>query len=71
MLILIGCVSVNKTFLTPSPTDKLFIPSEVQVYFESDEIPEHTRVAILSGKGNESWTNQSELITNLEKRPES
>ena len=50
MLILIGCVRVNKTLLNPSPTDKLFIQSEVRVYFESDEIPEYTRVAFLAGK---------------------
>ena len=39
--------------------------SEVQVYFESDEIPENTRVAILSGKGSETYTNESDLIDKL------
>ena len=62
MLVLIGCVSVNKTLLNPSPTDKLFIQSEVQVYFASDEIPENTRVAFLAGKGNVSFTDESDLI---------
>ncbi len=62
MLVLIGCVSVNKTLLNPSPTDELFMQSEVQVYFASDEIPENTRVAFLAGKGNVSFTDESDLI---------
>ncbi len=66
MLILIGCVRVNKTLLNPSPTDKLFIQSEVRVYFESDEIPEYTRVAFLAGKGND-FADESDFIEKFKK----
>ncbi len=62
---LISCVSVDRTLLNPSPSGEIFTAEEVQVYFESDEIPEHTRIAILAGKGSDTWTNRSKLITKL------
>ncbi len=62
---LISCVSVDRTLLDPSQSGEIFTAEEVKVYFESDEIPEHTRIAILAGKGSDSWTNRNKLITKL------
>ena len=65
VLALAGCVSVNKSILTVSPAGKTFALSDVTVYFESDSIPEHTRVAILNAKGDVDMTNEGEMIDKL------
>lgn len=65
VLAISGCVSVNKsvlmTGLDPVPMN------EVQVYFDGDEIPDHSRVAILHAAGSDGWTNPSQMIDKLRK----
>lgn len=59
----LGCVSVNKSVLMsglePVPM------GDVQVFFEGDDVPEHSRVAILHAAGSEGWTNPSQMIDKL------
>lgn len=39
--------------------------ADVQVFFDGDEVPEHSRVAILHAAGSEGWTNPSQMIDKL------
>ena len=58
-----ACVSVNKSVLM---TDLEPVPMpEVQVYYDGDEVPEHSRVAILHAAGSDGWTNPSQMIDKL------
>ncbi len=63
LVLLSACVSVNKSVLTPglAPVSA----TDVQVFFESDSIPEHTRVAILNAQGSQGFTNQGQMIDKL------
>jgi hypothetical protein len=64
-LLVLGCVTVNKSVLdrsfmsSPVPTD------EVHVYLPGDSVPEHTRVAILNAKGDVDTTDEAEMIEKL------
>jgi len=60
---LLACVSVNKSVLTPGLAS---VPaSDVHVYFDTDSIPEHTRVAILNASGSSGFTNEGQMIDKL------
>lgn len=61
----VGCVSVNKSILVPSPTGRTFALAEVAVFFQSDSIPENTRVAILNAKGDADMTGEGKMIDKL------
>jgi len=65
LLLLAGCVSVNKSILAPNPTGRTFTQDEVAVYFESDSIPEHTRLAILNAHGDIETTDEADMIDEL------
>lgn len=56
---------VNKSILSNSRITQPVPKAEVQVYFASDSIPQHERIAILNGKGDESLTNESQMIDKL------
>lgn len=60
-----ACVSVNKSILAPNPTGRTFSEEQVYVYFEDDEIPEHTRLAILNAEGDVDTTDESDMIDKL------
>ena len=60
-----ACVSVNKSILAPNPTGRTFGEQQVYVYFEDDEIPEHTRLAILNAEGDVDTTDESDMIDKL------
>ncbi|MHB1191961.1 MAG: hypothetical protein ACYC6F_02855 [Longimicrobiales bacterium] len=63
VLLAAACVSVNKSVLTPGLAP---VPlGDVHVYFESDSIPEHTRVAILNAQGSSGFTNEGQMIDKL------
>jgi hypothetical protein len=65
LLMVVGCISVNKSVLTPNPTGRVFTTEEVTVYFETDSIPEHTRVAILNARGDADTTGEGKMIDKL------
>ena len=60
-----GCVSINHTMLDTGPGYAPVPGPEVQVFFERDELPGHTRVALLYGKTFENITTESRLIDKL------
>ncbi len=60
-----GCISINHTMLDSGPRHAPVPGSEVQVFFESDDLPEHTRIALLYGKTYTSITTESKLIDKL------
>ncbi len=60
-----GCVSINHTMLDTGPGYAPVPGAEVQIFFERDELPEHTRVALLYGKTFENITTESKLIGKL------
>ncbi len=60
-----GCVSINHTMLDTGPGYAPVPGPEVYVFFERDELPEHTRVALLYGKTFENITTESRLIEKL------
>ncbi len=60
-----GCVSINHTMLDTGPGYAPVPAPEVQVFFERDELPEHTRVALLYGKTFDNLTTESKLIEKL------
>ena len=62
-----ACVSVNKSILAPNPTGRTFSEEQVYVYFEDDQIPEHTRLAILNAEGDVEITDESDMIDELRK----
>jgi hypothetical protein len=64
-ILLAGCVTVNKSIL-----DRSFmttpVPKEgVHVYLPGDEVPGHTRVAILNAEGDVEMTDEGEMIDKL------
>ncbi len=62
-LVATSCVSVNKSVLRPGLPP---VPEwAVQVFFETDSIPEHTRVAILHASGSSGFTDEAEMIDRL------
>ena len=60
-----GCVSINHTMLDTGPGYAPVPGPEVEVFFEQDDLPEHTRVALLYGKTFENITTESKLIDKL------
>ncbi len=60
-----GCVSINHTMLDTGPGYAPVPGPEVEVFFEQDELPEHTRIALLYGKTFENITTESRLIEKL------
>ena len=60
-------MSVNKSILAPNPTGRTFALEEVTVYFESDTVPEHTRLAILNAHGDIEMTDEADMIDELRK----
>lgn len=60
-----GCVSVNKSVLDHSFGDRTVPAQQVQVYFADDDIPEHTRVAILNASGDSGFTDEGQMIDRL------
>ncbi len=60
-----GCISINHTMLDTGPRHAPVPGPEVQVFFESDELPEHTRIALLYAKTYENITTESKLINKL------
>jgi hypothetical protein len=65
ILALGACVTVNKSILAPNPTGRTFRMEEVTVYFESDSLPQHTRLAILNAHGDTDVTDESDMIDEL------
>ena len=63
---LAGCISVSESVLVrglpPVPME------DVTVYFVGEEIPPHTRVAVLSGEGNNEFTSRGAMLDKLRKR---
>lgn len=64
-LLLAACVTVNKSVLDRSHMDQVIPRDLVHVYMQGDSIPAHDRVAILSAKGDDDMTNESQLIDKL------
>lgn len=60
-----GCVSINHTMLDTGPGYAPVPAPEVEVFFERDELPEHTRIALLYGKTFDNITTESKLINKL------
>lgn len=65
ILIVAACVSVNKSVLSTSRVSYPVPKEQVQVYFAGDTVPEHDRIAILNGSGDDNMTNQAQLIDKL------
>jgi len=64
-LALSACVTVNKSVLDRSFMDRPLPIEEVHVYLPGDEVPEHTRIAILNAEGDVDVTNEAEMIDRL------
>lgn len=60
-----ACVSVNKSVLSSAYADRPLTKEQVQVYFADDSIPAHERIAILNAQGDESMTNEGQMIDKL------
>jgi hypothetical protein len=60
-----ACVAVNKSILTPNPTGAVFAKEAVYVYFSTDSIPSHTRIAIMNAKGSDEWTKEGQMIDKI------
>lgn len=67
MIMLTGCVSVNKSVLDRSFAQRPVPPEDVRVFFSDDALPEHIRVAILSASGDSGFTNEGQMIDALRK----
>ena len=65
MLVLTSCVTVNKSVLESSFMANPIPKEGVQVYLPGDEVPEHTRIAILNGKGDGDLTDEGQMIDKL------
>ena len=65
ILLIAACVSVNKSVLSTSRVSYPVPKEQVQVYFAGDTVPAHERIAILNGSGDDTMTNQGQLIDKL------
>jgi type IV pilus biogenesis protein CpaD/CtpE len=63
--LLAGCVSVNKSVLSQSRLSQPVPRDSVHVYLPGDSVPEHERIAILTAKGDENTTNESQMIDRM------
>lgn len=61
----VACVTVNKSILDRSFMGSPVPMDNVQVYLPGDEVPEHTRIAILNAEGDTDITNEAEMIDAL------
>lgn len=61
----LACVTVNKSILDRSFVDSPVPMDSVHVYLPGDEVPEHTRVAILNAEGDTDVTDEGEMIDAL------
>jgi hypothetical protein len=59
-VLIAGWVSRNESVLTAGPPP--VPPEQIQVFFEPDIIPKHSRVAILNASGSQGFTNQGQMI---------
>ena len=60
-----ACVSVGKSVLDTSFQVNPVAKEDVFVYVEGDNIPEHTRVALLDAKGDTNLTDEGDLLNKL------
>ncbi len=64
-LALAGCITVSESVLMqglpPVPME------EVVIYFADDDIPEHSRVAVLAARGHYSATTEGKMYDELRK----
>jgi hypothetical protein len=67
MILLAGCVSVNKSVLDRSFAQRPVAPENVRVFFADDPLPDHIRVAILRASGDSGFTNEGQMIDALRK----
>ncbi len=65
LLVLAACVTVSKSVLDRSFQSAPVPKESVYVYLPGDEIPEHTRVAILNAKGDADVTDEGDMIDRL------
>lgn len=61
----VACVTVNKSILDRSFMDSPVPMESVHVYLPGDQVPEHTRVAILNAEGDTDITDEAEMIDAL------
>ena len=67
VLLLSACVTVSKSVLDRSFMGARVPMEDVHVYLPGDELPEHTRVAILNAEGDEDMTDAGQMIDELRK----
>lgn len=67
LVFLAGCVTVSKSVLSRAHIGEPVPQDDVQVYFADDTVPAHERVAILSAEGDDSLTDQADMIDKLRK----
>ncbi len=64
-LVLVACVTVNKSILERSYMSAPVPQEGVHVYLPGDEVPEHTRIAILNAQGDVDLTDEGQMIDKL------
>jgi hypothetical protein len=67
ILLLAGCVSVNKTVLNRQYMTQPVAKEDVHVFFSTDTLPPHERIAILNAKGDEAMTDEADMIDKMRK----
>ena len=60
-----ACVTVNKSVLSYERMHQPIPKQQVQVFFADDSLPAHERIAILNAKGDESMTDEGDMIDKL------
>jgi hypothetical protein len=65
LVLLSACVTVNKSILSRSFMSQPVPKEDVQVFFSSDTLPPHERVAILNAKGDDALTDESQMIDKM------
>ena len=65
LLVLAACVTVSKSVLSRTHASQPIPQDDVHVYFVDDSIPQHERVAILMAEGDETFTDQGDLIDKM------
>jgi hypothetical protein len=62
---LAACVTVNKSILDRSFMAAPVPMESVHVYLPGDDVPKHTRIAILNAEGDVDLTDESQMIDKL------
>ena len=63
--LLTGCVSVRASVLDDRSIAPI-LPASVYVFLDDDDVPESCeRVALLYGSGNETWTDETDMIDEM------